>query len=486
MHDAVVRLLAGDGEATAFAVHPDGWFLTCDHSIADTGEVQVMLSHNRREIYDAEVVLRCPEADVAVLRVREGGPFASCEVADHAETGRHAHLLAHFTLDRIGKMTAWAPTGYRNVEVWWVMPSLVEILACPSDDEGRALLTYHSPDHVETGCSGAPITQVHGETVLGMHTSEFYRGMGLAVRATELNEALKAAGVSSRAWKGRPGKRTRTDVAVRARDRYDAEWLSITYTANVNLDRIDAEDARKRLDYLAKSGQDGLDYPSMHTLKGYLYYGIGDYDRAYESGMMAFDKASSLRAAYLLKCVAQRGVRAEEVVAAMRSRIEKSAAERSYSSSVRLCCFAGELLDLLWRLGRPQEMVDISEDLLPHFEMGDRDMTVRCLRSRALCSVGRFEEAVEGFEQMWSGRADGAEGPDFVAFTKALASTTGNEVRAVRLGMWATSWAQAPRGLFVHAAEAASALGLDQMAAMLTQRALVARDDDADILDRAL
>lgn len=462
MLDAVVRLLTGDGEATAFAVHPDGWFLTCDHSIAATDDVQIMLSHGRQEVYDAEVVLRRPETDVAVLRARAGGPFVSLEVADVVETGRHAQLLSHFTLDRLTKMSSWAPTGYRSVEVWWVLPSLVEVLATPVEDEGRALVLYHSPDHVESGCSGAPVVGIETRAVLGMHTSEFYRAMGLAVRANELNAILQSVGVTSRAWSGRAGKRTPADVIQRAKDRSDAEWLSVTYVVNTTIEQIDAEDAQKRLNYLAESGRDQLDYPSMHILLSYLYFGIGDFDKAYDSARTAFLRSGSPRAAYVLNRIARRGIRADEVLALLRGRIEATSPEASYASAVIQCEVAGQVLDLLWRMERNQEMAEVADSIAPYLDYGDRDMSVRCLRARALVGVGRNEEAVEIYDKVWADRADGVEPIDFATFAKALA-VTGQEHRAVRLGLWACAWTSATRTLFLNAAQAAHALGLAQL-----------------------
>lgn len=486
MLDAVVRLLDGDGEATAFAVHPDGWFLTCDHSLADRGDAQVMLSHNRQEIYDAEIVLRRPDLDVAVLRVREGGPFVSLTIGDAAEVGRQAHLFAHFTLDRVARMSAWAPTGFRHVEVWWVLPSLVDVLACPTDDEGRGLLVYHAPDHVETGCSGAPITAVHGSTVFGMHTSELYRGIGSAVRGDVLKTVLKEAGMDCRAWTGRAGKRTKPEVLSRARERYTSEWLNVTFTTNVDLDEMTPEDAQRRLDYLAETGQNRLNFPSMDTLLGYLYFGVGDVDRAYEFGCKAFDETGNLRTARLLKAIAMRGQRTEEIVSALRSVVEASPGQESYASSVRRCSLAIELLGLLWKLERHQDMIDVCEVVRPYIEQGDREMRVRCLRSRALTELGRSEEALGDYEKMWAERADGVEALDFVGFAKALAATPGQEIRAVRLGMWAMSWPQAPRGLFVQAAQAAGGLGFAHLQGMLTERATIAHEDDIDLASRVL
>lgn len=483
MLDAVVRLLTCGGEATAFAVHPDGWFLTCDHSLADSNDIAIMLSHNRHEVYDAEVVLRKPESDVAVLRAREGGPYVSLALArgSNVPFGQHAQLSAHFTLDRISRMMAFSPTGPRSVRPINAVPTLIQVLTVIDDDGERKLLAYHAPPHVETGCSGAPITRLDTQGVVGMHAAQIYQGIGVAVHSAELERCLREARAPRRPWWGRGGKRTPEDVAERAANRFMAEWLCVSHTTIHDLDEVEADESRETLDWLTETGLSQVETASMYVLLAHLYFGADDFEQAFRFGMRALEAEGSTRTAYIMNRIGRKGCRDEEIIAALWQRVMEPSAETSFAHAVTRVSVGGYLLDLLWRRARYEDMITVAEALQPHREIGDREMTVRCLHARALCALGRFEEAIADYDAAWVGRAEGMVGIDFSFYARALGSTSGEEARAVRLGLWGLTWSKAPRGLFEHAAAAAGSLGLSQAQAALQERVAVAQDDDVDI-----
>ena len=70
----------GTSFGSGFIISSDGYVLTNHHVIEGMTNVKVALA-DRRE-FDAEIVLRDPRTDLAVLRIRNGGTFPAMEVGD--------------------------------------------------------------------------------------------------------------------------------------------------------------------------------------------------------------------------------------------------------------------------------------------------------------------------------------------------------------------------------------------------------------------
>ena len=79
IQDSVVQVLAGSGNGSGFVINSDGLIVTNNHVVGTASSVEVRLNDGSSHMADIEE--RTPEADLALLRVRDSISLEALNVA---------------------------------------------------------------------------------------------------------------------------------------------------------------------------------------------------------------------------------------------------------------------------------------------------------------------------------------------------------------------------------------------------------------------
>jgi serine protease Do len=188
-----VRLGTGSG----IVVSEDGYLLTNNHVIESATRVEVVLSDNRK--FDAEIVGRDPETDLAVLRIdAKGLPAARLGDSDKVEVGEWVLAIGN-------------PFGLSQTVTAGIISAKGRELNA-SDPRGRRPMFedfLQTDAAINPGNSGGALVNLRGE-VIGVNTAIFtrtggYMGLGFAIpssMARSVLEQLKTSGAVARGWLG--------------------------------------------------------------------------------------------------------------------------------------------------------------------------------------------------------------------------------------------------------------------------------------------
>ena len=157
------------GRGSGIVISEDGYILTNNHVVEDADKIKVRFNNNRD--YDAEVVGRDPQSDIAVVKIKNGKGFTPAKLGDSAAARIGEFVIAigaPFDLDysvTVGHISAKG----RSFE---------------SDFVREGLGNYFDQDFIQTdasinpGNSGGPLVNLYGE-VIGINT--MIRGIGTGI-----------------------------------------------------------------------------------------------------------------------------------------------------------------------------------------------------------------------------------------------------------------------------------------------------------------
>ncbi|HWP38270.1 MAG TPA: Do family serine endopeptidase [Gemmatimonadales bacterium] len=199
------------GQGTGFIISPDGYIITNNHVVQDADRLRVRLLDRR--VFDAKIVGRDPDTDVAVIKIDA--------------TGLHAVKLGNSDSVRIGEwvLAIGNPLEFAFTVTAGIVSAKGRVL------QGLNVERYAIQDFIQTdaainpGNSGGPLVNIYGQ-VVGMNTAiasltGFYQGYGFAVPinlARIVAEQLIANGRVTRAILG---------VSIRDADADDAAYVGL-------------------------------------------------------------------------------------------------------------------------------------------------------------------------------------------------------------------------------------------------------------------
>jgi serine protease Do len=172
-------------------VEPEGFVLTNNHVIANARTITVRLSDEQE--YEARVVGRDPQTDLALLRIQDRRQFPAVKLGDSDRLRVGDWVLA------IGN-----PFGLEQTVTAGIVSAKGRVIgAGPYDD----FIQTDAP--INPGNSGGPLFNTQGE-VIGINSAIFSQtggsvGIGFAIPinlAKELMPQLKTKGRVTRAWLG--------------------------------------------------------------------------------------------------------------------------------------------------------------------------------------------------------------------------------------------------------------------------------------------
>jgi Do/DeqQ family serine protease len=161
-------------------VDPAGLVVTNNHVIENMTEVRVALADKRE--FEAEIVLRDPRSDLAVLRIKGNGPFPMAELG-----GDDAMEVGDFVI-AIGN-----PFGVGQTVTQGIVSALARTQVGISDYQSF----IQTDAAINPGNSGGPLVDTSGR-VVGINTAIFSRsggsmGIGFAIPAAMVRVVLGSA-----------------------------------------------------------------------------------------------------------------------------------------------------------------------------------------------------------------------------------------------------------------------------------------------------
>lgn len=189
-------------------VSPDGLVITNDHVIKGGGEARIRVALSDRREFDAEVVLRDPDTDLAVLRITpengEALPFLSFANVDRLEVGDLVLAIGN-------------PFGVGQTVTSGIISALARTRKVGREDSQFFLQTDAA---INPGNSGGALVDMQGQLV-GINTAIFSRsggsiGIGFAIPADLVALILKSAtgeGGVRRPWFGAKLAKVDRDLA---------------------------------------------------------------------------------------------------------------------------------------------------------------------------------------------------------------------------------------------------------------------------------
>lgn len=179
------------GLGSGFVFSPEGYILTNYHVVDGAEQVFVYLS-SREEPYEARIMGRAPELDLAVLKIEGEGSFDYLEMGDSDQVQVGDWVVA------IGN-----PYGLDHT----VTVGVISATGRPLNIEGTLYQNLFQTDAaINPGNSGGPMLNVRGE-VIGINTAvnASAQGIGFAIpTSTVMNvvDDLKAGVDRERPWMG--------------------------------------------------------------------------------------------------------------------------------------------------------------------------------------------------------------------------------------------------------------------------------------------
>ncbi|MFC2150648.1 Do family serine endopeptidase [Calditrichota bacterium] len=176
-------------------VDAEGYILTNNHVVSDATEIRVKLTNG--EEYDAQVVGKDPETDVALIKIDhmlDPSMVAALGNSDDIRIGQWAIAVGNpFGLDWTVTVGVISARGRSNLRI--------------GGGEGPSYQNFIQTDaSINFGNSGGPLVNIHGE-VVGVNTAINAQGQGIGFAipinlARKVMDQLKRSGVVERGYLG--------------------------------------------------------------------------------------------------------------------------------------------------------------------------------------------------------------------------------------------------------------------------------------------
>jgi serine protease Do len=162
---------------SGFIIHEDGYVVTNNHVIDRATEVTVQLADGRN--LPATVISADPDADLAILRIRDGKPLPVVELGDSSD------LMIGEPVIAVGN-----PLGYSHTVSTGIVSALHRDL---NDTEGKAKLMnlIQTDAAINPGNSGGPLLNAYGQ-VIGINTAirSDAQNIGFAIQVNKLRDLI--------------------------------------------------------------------------------------------------------------------------------------------------------------------------------------------------------------------------------------------------------------------------------------------------------
>ncbi len=173
---------------SGFIIDPEGYIVTNNHVIEGADEIVVKLKNGKE--FDAEIVGRDPNTDLALLKVKSPENFQALKLGDSDQLKVGQWVVA------IG-----SPFGLEQTVTAGIVSAKGRVIGSgPYDD------FIQTDASINPGNSGGPLTNMEGE-VIGINTAIVASGQGIGFAipinlAKGIIEQLKATGEVTRGWLG--------------------------------------------------------------------------------------------------------------------------------------------------------------------------------------------------------------------------------------------------------------------------------------------
>ena len=173
---------------SGFIVDKDGYIVTNNHVIQDADEISVKL--NNGEEFDAEIVGRDPNTDLALIKIKAEDDLPVADLGDSDDLKVGQWVLA------IG-----SPFGLEHTVTAGIVSAKGRVIGSgPYND------LIQTDASINPGNSGGPLINMHGE-VVGINTAIIAGGQGIGFAvpvniAKTVLEQLKEDGEVTRGWLG--------------------------------------------------------------------------------------------------------------------------------------------------------------------------------------------------------------------------------------------------------------------------------------------
>jgi len=173
---------------SGFIIDEDGFVVTNNHVIEDADQIKVKLKDERE--FDAKIVGRDPNTDIALLKISSGQDLPTLKLGDSDELKVGQWVVA------IG-----SPFGLEHTVTAGIVSAKGRVIGSgPYDD------FIQTDASINPGNSGGPLLNLNGE-VVGINTAIVATGQGIGFAipvnlAKGIIMALKAEGEVTRGWLG--------------------------------------------------------------------------------------------------------------------------------------------------------------------------------------------------------------------------------------------------------------------------------------------
>lgn len=173
---------------SGFIIDKDGFVVTNNHVIEDADQIKVKLNDQRE--FDAKIVGRDPNTDIALLKIESGEDLPAVELGDSDALEVGQWVLA------IG-----SPFGLEHTVTAGIVSAKGRVIGSgPYDD------FIQTDASINPGNSGGPLLNLKGE-VIGINTAIVASGQGIGFAipvnlAKDIIVALKNEGEVTRGWLG--------------------------------------------------------------------------------------------------------------------------------------------------------------------------------------------------------------------------------------------------------------------------------------------
>jgi len=194
------------GIGSGFIYTSDGYIVTNNHVVEGARDIEVAIADG--STYDAELIGRDPETDLAVIKI-------DCCELPAAETGTSSDLVVGELAVAIG-----SPEGFEQSVSSGIISALHRNVFMP--DGGALLDVIQTDTAINPGNSGGPLSNSAGE-VVGINTaivsiSGGYDGIGFAIaidNARPVIDEIIAKGFATHPWLGFTGRTLEPAVVKR-------------------------------------------------------------------------------------------------------------------------------------------------------------------------------------------------------------------------------------------------------------------------------